>query len=72
MLIQFQTVARFEKGSHVKNEMTVSMAFFNGLRFFFVNGWPEEFSQCLLKSVFYSIPNLVENAFLYDMQALII
>ena len=35
MLIQFQTVARFEKGSHVKNEMTASMAFFNGLRFFF-------------------------------------
>ena len=34
MLIQFQTVARFEKGSHVKNEMTASMAFFNGLRFF--------------------------------------
>ena len=51
--------------------MTASMAFFNGLRFFFVNGWPEEFSQCLLKSVFYSIPK-VENAFVYDMQALII
>ena len=37
-----------------------------------MNGWPEEFSQCLLKSVFYSIPNLVENVFVYDMQAIII